>query len=159
VLLRTRVAFSLLSVGALRSSRTALMVGPLCEGENRAAPASRREAFAALTEVIKNSRAQNGRFFGNVQGSGEPIAALADLLGSILNQNITAWRSSPAGVTIERTVVRWLLEPSDTFCRLFTLAFATRSFPDGERKPSLIGIDCLMCRHAKFRPLASHGTP
>jgi DNA-binding transcriptional ArsR family regulator len=33
------------------------------------------------------------------------------------------------------------------------------SFPDGERKPSLIGIDCLMCRHAKFRPLASHGTP
>jgi len=66
------------------------------------------QAFAALTEVIKNSRAQNGRFFGYVQGSGEPIAALADLLGSILNQNITAWRSSPAGVTIERTVVRWL---------------------------------------------------
>jgi hypothetical protein len=29
----------------------------------------------------------------------------------------------------------------------------------GERKPSLIGIDCLMCPHAKFRPLASHGTP
>ncbi len=51
------------------------------------------------------------------------------------------------------------LEPSDTFCRLFTLAFATGSFPDGERKPCLIGIDCLMCRHAKFRPLASHGTP
>src|SRR5437667_8736947 len=50
-------------------------------------------------------------------------------------------------------------KPYDTFCRLFTLAFATGSFPDGERKPSLIGIDCLMCRHAKFRPLASHGTP
>ncbi len=66
------------------------------------------QAFAALTEVVKNSRAQNGRFFGYVQGSGEPIAALADLLCSILNQNITAWRSSPAGVTIERTVVRWL---------------------------------------------------
>jgi aromatic-L-amino-acid/L-tryptophan decarboxylase len=70
----------------------------------------RDEAFAALNEVIKNSRAQNGRFFGYVQGSGEPIAALGDLLGSILNQNITAWRSSPAGVTIERTVVRWLSE-------------------------------------------------
>jgi hypothetical protein len=50
-------------------------------------------------------------------------------------------------------------EPSDRFCRLFTLAFATGSFPDGERKPSLIGIDCLMCRQAKFKPLASHGTP
>jgi glutamate/tyrosine decarboxylase-like PLP-dependent enzyme len=68
------------------------------------------QAFAALDDVIGNSRAQNGRFFGYVQGSGEPIAALGDLLGSILNQNITAWRSSPAGVTIERTVVRWLSE-------------------------------------------------
>jgi aromatic-L-amino-acid decarboxylase len=68
------------------------------------------EAFAALIDVIGSSRSQNGRFFGYVQGSGEPIAALGDLLGSILNQNITAWRSAPAGVTIERTVVRWLSE-------------------------------------------------
>ncbi|MFZ0806020.1 MAG: pyridoxal-dependent decarboxylase [Candidatus Sulfotelmatobacter sp.] len=68
------------------------------------------QAFAALTDVIANSRAQNGRFFGYVQGPGEPIAALGDLMASILNQNITAWRSSPAGVTIERTVVRWLAE-------------------------------------------------
>ena len=36
---------------------------------------------------------------------------------------------------------------------------AKRTITDGERKPSLIGIDRLMCRHAKFRPLASHGTP
>ena len=68
------------------------------------------EALAALADVIGNSRCQNGRFFGYVHGSGEPIAALGDLLGSVLNQNITAWRSSPAGVTIERTVVRWLSE-------------------------------------------------
>src|SRR5271167_4325505 len=68
------------------------------------------QAFAALTDVIGNSRGQNGRFFGYVHGSGEPIAALGDLLASVLNQNITAWRSSPAGVTIERTVVRWLSE-------------------------------------------------
>ena len=68
------------------------------------------QAFAALTDVIVASRTQNGRFFGYVQGSGEPIAALGDLLASILNQNITAWRSSPAGVTIEHTVVRWLSE-------------------------------------------------
>ena len=29
----------------------------------------------------------------------------------------------------------------------------------GERKLPLIGIDCLMCRHAELRPLASHGMP
>ena len=67
-------------------------------------------ALDALGDVIANSRAQNGRFFGYVQGPGEPVAALGDLLASILNQNMTAWRSSPAGVTIERTVVRWLAE-------------------------------------------------
>jgi glutamate/tyrosine decarboxylase-like PLP-dependent enzyme len=67
-------------------------------------------ALGALADVIAHSRAQNGRFFGYVQGPGEPVAALGDLLASILNQNMTAWRSAPAGVTIERTVVRWLAE-------------------------------------------------
>src|SRR6201984_14088 len=67
-------------------------------------------AFAGLRDVLEHSRAQNGRFFGYVQGPGEPIAALGDLLASVLNQNMTAWRSSPSGVTIERTVVRWLAE-------------------------------------------------
>jgi len=28
----------------------------------------------------------------------------------VLNQNVTAWRSAPAAVTVERTVVRWLAE-------------------------------------------------
>jgi aromatic-L-amino-acid/L-tryptophan decarboxylase len=67
-------------------------------------------ALDALTAVIAHSRAQNGRFFGYVQGSAEPVAALGDFVASVLNQNMTAWRSSPAGVTIERTVVRWLAE-------------------------------------------------
>ena len=68
------------------------------------------EAFRAIRGVIDHSRAQNGRFFGYVLGSGEPVAALADLLVSVLNQNVTAWRSAPAAVTIERTVVSWLAE-------------------------------------------------
>lgn len=67
-------------------------------------------AFDGLRDVIAQSRAQNGRFYGYVQGPGEPVAALGDLMASVLNQNMTAWRSSPAGVTIERTVVRWLAE-------------------------------------------------
>lgn len=65
-------------------------------------------ALDALPKIIENSRAQNGRFFGYVLGSGEPVAATADLLTSVLNQNVTAWRSGPAAVTIERTVVEWL---------------------------------------------------
>jgi aromatic-L-amino-acid/L-tryptophan decarboxylase len=63
-----------------------------------------------LREVVDSSRVQNGRFFGYVMGSGEPAGAAADLLASVLNQNLTAWRSAPAGVTVERTVVRWLAD-------------------------------------------------
>ena len=69
-----------------------------------------RDALANLPEILKRSRIQNGRFFGYVLGSGEPVAATADLLASVLNQNVTAWRSGPAAVTIEKTVVGWLAE-------------------------------------------------
>jgi aromatic-L-amino-acid/L-tryptophan decarboxylase len=68
------------------------------------------DALAGLQDVIEHSRAQNGRFFGYVLGSGEPVAAVADLLASVLNQNVTAWRSGPAATTLERTVVGWLAQ-------------------------------------------------
>jgi aromatic-L-amino-acid decarboxylase len=68
------------------------------------------EAIRGLLDVTRHSRAQNARFFGYVLGSGEPSAAAVDLLCSVLNQNVTAWRSSPAAVTIERTVVDWLAQ-------------------------------------------------
>lgn len=66
------------------------------------------QALAGLKDAAAYSRAQNGRFFGYVLGSGEPSAAAADLLCSVLNQNVTAWRSSPGAVTIEKEVVGWL---------------------------------------------------
>ena len=68
------------------------------------------EAIRGLMNVARHSRAQNGRFFAYVLGSGEPAAAVADLLCSVLNQNVTAWRSSPPAATIERTVVDWLAQ-------------------------------------------------
>jgi aromatic-L-amino-acid decarboxylase len=68
------------------------------------------ESLRALREVVANVRAQNARFFGYVLGSGDPVGALADLLASVLNQNVTAWRSGPAAVTLEKLVVGWLAE-------------------------------------------------
>jgi len=67
-------------------------------------------ALEDLTNVISTTRPCGPRFFGYVLGSGEPVAAAADLLASVLNQNVTAWRSSPSAVTIERTVVGWLAQ-------------------------------------------------
>ena len=65
-------------------------------------------AFDDLELVAEHSRTGNGRFFGYVFGSGEPVGALADFYASVLNQNLAAWRSSPAAATIERTVVSWI---------------------------------------------------
>lgn len=67
-------------------------------------------ALDALEKVMEMSRAPSARFFGYVLGSGEPVAALADLFASVLNQNVTAWRSAPAAVTIERQIVRWIAQ-------------------------------------------------
>jgi aromatic-L-amino-acid/L-tryptophan decarboxylase len=63
-----------------------------------------------LAQITEHIRAPTGRRMPYVVGSGEPIAALGDLYASLLNQNVTAWRSAPAAVTIERTVIAWLAE-------------------------------------------------
>lgn len=68
------------------------------------------KALDDLVRVIDFVRVTNPRFFGYVLGSGEPVGAAADLLASVLNQNVTAWRSSPSALTVERVVVRWLAE-------------------------------------------------
>jgi aromatic-L-amino-acid/L-tryptophan decarboxylase len=63
-----------------------------------------------LEQIAEHVRAPTGRRFPYVVGSGEPIGALGDFYASVLNQNVTAWRSAPAAVTIERTVIGWLAE-------------------------------------------------
>jgi len=97
-------------------------------------------ALVGLDDVIKNCRAQNGRFFGYVLGSGEPVGATADLLASVLNQNVTAWRSGPAAVAVERTVVGWLAEAIG--CERFT-----GSLTGGGSSANLMGL--AMAREAR----------
>ncbi|MDQ6860479.1 MAG: pyridoxal-dependent decarboxylase [Verrucomicrobiota bacterium] len=48
------------------------------------------------------------RMFGYVQSPGVAIGALADLLASALNANLTVWRSAPAGVELERLTIDWI---------------------------------------------------
>src|SRR5436305_8232372 len=98
-------------------------------------------ALADLRAVMDRGRAHNGRFFGYVQGPGEPIAALGDFFASVINQNMTAWRSSPAGVTVERTVVRWLAEAIG--CRGFV-----GTLTGGGSAANLMGLT--MAREAKI---------
>ena len=78
-------------------------------------------ALDALPQLMQFARPPSPRFFGYVLGSGEPVAALGDLLASVLNQNVTAWRSSPSAVAVERQVLRWIAEALG--CDSFTGSF------------------------------------
>jgi aromatic-L-amino-acid decarboxylase len=63
-----------------------------------------------FTAIADRSRPPGGKFFGYVLGSNEQVAALAEFLAAALHQNVTAWRSGPAAVAVERTVVSWLAD-------------------------------------------------
>jgi glutamate/tyrosine decarboxylase-like PLP-dependent enzyme len=97
-------------------------------------------ALDALDDVLRLSRAPSPRFFGYVLGTGDPVGAVADLLASVLNQNVTAWRSGPASVTIERTVVRWLAEA-------IGCGKMTGSLTGGGSSANLMGL--MMAREAR----------
>jgi aromatic-L-amino-acid/L-tryptophan decarboxylase len=93
--------------------------------------------FEDLTE---NSRAQNGRFFGYVMGSAEPVGVLGEFLAAALNQNVTSWRSAPAATTIERALVEALA--NELGCEGFS-----GSFCGGGSSANLMGL--AMAREAK----------
>jgi glutamate/tyrosine decarboxylase-like PLP-dependent enzyme len=70
--------------------------------------------FDELLKVFRDSiipfSRQNAhpRMFGYVQSPGTAIAAFADLLASMLNANLTVWRSAPAPVELERLTIDWI---------------------------------------------------
>src|SRR5688572_755769 len=72
-------------------------------------PQSVANVMADFDEVARYGR-HNGhpRMFGYVQSSGSFAGAVADLLASVINQNVTSWRSAPAATTIEHQVIEWL---------------------------------------------------
>src|SRR5258708_18944206 len=104
-------------------------------------------AFDDLAVIADLSRPGTARFFAYVLGSGEPVAAIGDLYASVLNQNVTAWRSAPAAVTIERTVLRWLA--GAVGCEGFT-----GSLVGGGSSANLMGL--AMAREARA-PANEHG--
>ncbi len=85
----------------------------ICEQLDRALPAEATD-FEQLLEAIRKPLLEfsrhNGhpRMFGYVQAPGTALAAIADLLASSLNANLTAWRSAPAAVEIERLTIDWI---------------------------------------------------
>jgi aromatic-L-amino-acid decarboxylase len=87
----------------------------ICEKLDEALP-NEGEKFERLLDIFRDvlvplSR-HNGhpRMFGYVQAPGTAIAAIADLLASTLNANLTAWRSAPAAVELERLTINWIKE-------------------------------------------------
>ena len=107
-------------------------------------------ALDELGRVIDLVRVTGPRFFGYVLGSGEPVGAAADLLASVLNQNVTAWRSSPSALTIERVVVGWLADA-------IRCAGFTGSLTGGGSSANLMGL--AMAREARVPANESGARP
>ncbi|HVJ33397.1 MAG TPA: aminotransferase class V-fold PLP-dependent enzyme [Terriglobia bacterium] len=99
-----------------------------------------REVLHDFDQITEHVRPSTGGFFGYVAGSGEPVGAVGDWLAAVLNQNVTAWRSAPAAITIERIVVGWLAEAIG--CAGFT-----GSLCGGGSSANLMGL--AMAREAK----------
>jgi glutamate/tyrosine decarboxylase-like PLP-dependent enzyme len=106
-------------------------------------------ALDALGPVLAGTRAGNARFLGYVLGSGEPVGALGDYLAGVLNQNVTAWRSAPTAVSMERAVVRGLANAVG--CTGFT-----GSLTGGGSMANLMGLT--LAREAKA-PANEQGSP
>src|SRR5262245_53153266 len=70
--------------------------------------------FAQLMRIVRDVIAPNGRhnghprFFGYASAPGTAVAAVADFLASVLNPNLTAWRSAPAPTQLERVTIDWI---------------------------------------------------
>ncbi|QSQ27726.1 aminotransferase class V-fold PLP-dependent enzyme [Pyxidicoccus parkwayensis] len=106
-------------------------------------------ALEALKPVMDGSRAGNARFLAYVFGSGEPVGVLGDYVASVINQNVTAWRSAPTIVSLERSVVRSLARAVG--CDGFTGSFA-----GGGSAANLMGL--AMAREA-LAPANEEGSP
>ena len=83
----------------------AVFAGPAPERASEAA-----KVLDVLRDTVLRYSRRNGhpRQWAHVCASPDPVGALADLLVSTINQNVTAWRSAPAAVTVERQMLRWL---------------------------------------------------
>ncbi len=109
----------------------------------------RDAALDALKPVMDGSRAGNARFLAYVFGSGEPVGVLGDYVASVINQNVTAWRSAPMVVSLERAVVRGLAHAVG--CDGFS-----GSFTGGGSAANLMGL--AMAREA-LAPANEEGSP
>ncbi|MCH7880231.1 MAG: aminotransferase class I/II-fold pyridoxal phosphate-dependent enzyme [Proteobacteria bacterium] len=91
-------------------------------------------------------------FFGYIAPSGVPVDPLSHALVATLNQNVVGYPGSPGAATIERTVIKWLIELIDypeaadgvfigggSISNLTALACAlTHRFGEGYRRRGLL---------------------
>ncbi len=70
------------------------------------------DVLEAYRESVLAYARRNGhpRFLAYVCTSADPVSVVGDALATALNQPVTAWRSSPSAMTIERLVVKWMAE-------------------------------------------------
>jgi aromatic-L-amino-acid decarboxylase len=90
------------------SAPSAAKLGALLDGPLPVDGEALEDVLDACDAVLAAGRRTTPGFFGYVQSPPTPVGVIADLLASAADQNVTAWRSAPAAVHVERLTIRWL---------------------------------------------------
>jgi aromatic-L-amino-acid/L-tryptophan decarboxylase len=127
--------------------------------------------LAACEAVLAAGRRTAPGFFGYVQSPPAPVAVMGDVLASAADQNLTAWRSAPAAVQVERLTLRWLgqlvgfdddaagvMVSGGSAANLTALLMATRTraAPDADRR-ALVGYVSQECHFSVAKAAAALG--
>jgi aromatic-L-amino-acid decarboxylase len=70
------------------------------------------ELLAGIAPILFENSLHNGhpKFLGYITSSAAPLGALADLLVSAVNANVSKWELSPAASEIETQTIRWIAD-------------------------------------------------
>ena len=111
------------------------------------------DVLDACDAVLGAGRRTTPAFFGYVQSPPTIVGVIGDLLASAADQNLTAWRSAPAAVHVERLTLRWLgqlvgfddeaaglMVSGGSAANLTALlaAIRTRAAPDADRRALVV---------------------
>ena len=110
------------------------------------------ELLDELRRGLLPAQRRNGHpgFMGYVCASVDPVGAAFDGLASLWNQNLTAWRSAPGAVSMERQVLSWLDQ---------WIGFGADGqglLVSGGSTANLIAMSCALARAARGLGLEMH---
>jgi aromatic-L-amino-acid decarboxylase len=94
------------------ATRSRKVIGELGTNELPEHGTDAGELLSEVAPILFDNSLHNGhpKFLGYVTSSAAPLGALADLLASAVNSNVSIWELSPVASEIETQAIRWIAD-------------------------------------------------